>query len=1857
MDQQSESAQQQFQRFFQVWPEHKIIQCTRCKYAVVPTQIQGHLKDQHKSIAGVDVRKEITKYVREHVDDITWQKEGVEYPPPDSKPVGGFPLFPDGLRCVSTDQFDRECGYVCRTTIGMQDHCKKIHSWVNTQQRGGNTRRKERQTPNRLWVENQACQQFFVQGAWKKYFAVTPGDPIQSSPGQKSLKERMHEIIQAKQAATEARERRETIQDNDSRYVMNPWLQATQWARHLQGLDREQLIEFIKEVDESIDRQSSRGVVEEDGVNPHDSDFGLKRACAGTRRLIRQAFRCSKQSIVGRQPLFLVNRKETGGTGNEKMFYSGQKVQTLRKYADKWTAILRYLWRTQHRESRPGYELTTTQSKRLIRLKDLCRGQTTESGQEGRNEPDPDPDPSETPAQRIEQACLEFWISMLDHHFGESEYENGIISGLAVLGIDERTEGWKPATTFTPYLSAIISTARAMVVYAAYRQREMVIRRLRRQQHSITEAKARKQAPTIFDGVQKMVNKFMLLADISNKPNPMDWMMHIRTLGMRIRFTTNAPGSVDWQHDKITIGQASFRLQDLKSTIQGLCNQARTQLLHEVLLLDVDDHGQPRGEGLTTTTALPELDMNEIIDNPADTYSDKFNFLKDPRNKWSVDGENWMLDRVMDDSSLAGQFVQSASTHNDESHDSNNDEIIWNEDGIQEYFNAVQTFKEQLFVLVHLTAGAPARGTESVTVAYENGVDDRGYRGVFVDNGLVAFVTAYNKTGMKIIHRYVPKEVSELVVYYLWLVQPFVRTLQQVVYDQERYRAFLWEPKPEEQWGSQEDEDEDWEEIHDEEAEVDDHIISEDVTDSPEDEDEGFFEAAEDAIPEVTDVSFKPSNPDGVYSTDRCRRLIQEVTADGMGVRIGLAMWREIYPAIHRHLASDDAVRQTLDNAFGNRRKKSDMAAEAEEANSVEDVRARQAGHSLTIEDGMYGRMMHESPFHTMREKDAFRKVSIDWHRIVGFTSAWIDGYGTGETRAQMEARMEEEEFQRWSTMRHVDMRQKLKHMMGPEAEFRGRQQDILQALMQGHKNVLGIMPTGGGKSLTFMLPAMCSKDGVTIVVVPILSLRDDMMRRCKKIGIKCAEWTASRPPEWANIVLVTPEAATGYAFQRFIQHKKAIRQLDRIVIDECHVVLDAKHKTAKQKEWRPKILQLYKTVSQSVQTLFLTATLPPRQESEFCSKIGLKRSDVVMIRDQTTRKEITYRVVSYEKSEEEETLIQVVEEKKRQYPSKQIVVYCQSIKDGERYAKVLDCTFFHREMGTEKQKKEVVQQLTSGKQDVFVATNALGLGIDCPTIRAVIHIGVRRSMRDYAQESGRAGRDRQASEAIIMTWHRTQADGKVTKDSMWGVEAAMKAFVKGEGCRRVVMDKEMDGMTVRLGCEMGEQRCDVCMGKPRGTRRRRIRVGDGSGSARHIDQGRTEGESEDEDDIDIDQNDADADEQRDATVSSPAPAARLRFMDSGLGLSSSVYRRGWEECRGDVGDMGSGSGTEEDDNDSAGSDAEEYNRHRTRKRFRTNESRWMATWPATTPSRAPAGTGMMSTTTTTTRQPGSQSESQSRGQTSTFRTPQLQQGAWTSSPQRIPSSARPTTRMAAGTTPSSQMPSSPPAPRAIQPRHEMPRGLQPRIQDESETEAAMRRHQWETEKRKNEIEERERLQEERETRAKMNMLRGQCENWKHGCIICKAHMVSDGSENGHTWETCPCQEGERQTVGKAIEWMEKQIDKTEGISGCPDCFLPQRICNSWQEDQMRGYGLFRRVVQERGCQYAGVVKRAVAALMICEDGGTEREDWLQERVSEKGLNRDDTSEEVRLAEWLKSKVWIGRYETNGMCWFFNVWG
>jgi hypothetical protein len=487
----------------------------------------------------------------------------------------------------------------------------------------------------------------------------------------------------------------------------------------------------------------------------------------------------------------------------------------------------------------------------------------------------------------------------------------------------------------------------------------------------------------------------------------------------------------------------------------------------------------------------------------------------------------------------------------------------------------------------------------------------------------------------------VPWEVSELVVYFLGLGRPFVDDLQMMHYDVEESTTFFWEPPSDRQEKYSEDED-----------------------DGEEEQDtEGDAERRDGSRTQV------PANPDGHWGTDRIRRVLKEQTGRYMAAALSTKAWRHAYPAIHRKLATDGKTRDWLDMLYFNQQPEED------------DAKARQSGHSAQTKEGTYGRSLAELPFQTMAERAKFRRVSIDWHCIPQFGSA-LEGrqYHAGPY-AEVMAHQDRQARERWSWLATLDLKPEFRRLAGhPEAEYRGRQEESLRAIMQHSLRLLVVMATGIGKSMLFMLPAAVSPGGVTIVISPLNFLQDDMLSRCDKLGIPSAKWDGRRPPYWARIVFTTPEGAATKAFGRFLDEKRMLRELDRIVIDECHTLLESSER------WRPDVLRLAEMTGKGTQLVYLTATLPPVLQPAFLSVAGLDTRELDIIRDEsTTRANIVYQVQEYTRGELDAVLVKLVAAKRAKYgPDAQIPVYCPSVGESKRLGKVLGCVAYYREMGTD---------------------------------------------------------------------------------------------------------------------------------------------------------------------------------------------------------------------------------------------------------------------------------------------------------------------------------------------------------------------------------------------------------------------------------------------------------------------------------------------------------------------------------------------------------------------------------------------
>jgi superfamily II DNA helicase RecQ len=1220
----------------------------------------------------------------------------------------------------------------------------------------------------------------------------------------------------------------------------NPWLEHTMWERHI-GPYKKWAVRMTREnvTKEDIDgkeKQPTGEANEEDGepvgeatgwgepvgeatgwgepnseaseeINAAfvESEEALEQACKATQWLIRRAYQVSRVDIVGRPAMEYVNRRETGAPDSNRPFYGKQKVQTIRKYSSHFVRVLRYIWRTEDITRRPEYCLTSTQEEVLVELRrqaSIVARKERGLQQSNSSQSTAKRDRQKQRRGRLVNQCSSFWIAMFDHPLGDREYESAILSGLAVLGADGENGGWMPAINYTPILAAMITTMRAIVIRRGWRKRQDQIQK--KIQSRIPEKQAHKEACNVVDTVKEDVHKFMTTTQFGGQATPMNRIYVHKMYGMKIRYTTKAEGQISWEgEDTVLVRKIKFSMNDIRSIVHGLLAVVRTQLIQELLIMNEEPNTiNWRPE------ELPKFDISNISDNHR-VLDEGWNFFKDVRNEWAVNGERWMGMRLFEDGRVREQFIRSQEGTS----------VECQPDAVNRYLRAVKKFKERLIVLVHMSAGAPARSTELTSIQCENGKYARSQRGVFIDNGLVAFVTAYHKgfsasQSMKIIHRFVPREVGEIVIYYMWLIRPFERILQRMNSGQMLFSSWFWEPEPEEQ-SMEEDPDEADDQYEGYASDHEEEEVHEGRMDGWEDVEQDEIAA----VSQHSTPSPESRNCDGYWDTNRVRRVMRRETANLCGVAIGISDWRQVYPAIHRQFSMDQRIQETLTKIYENRNPNAHESEPSAGSNQMEVARARQAGHSPQMEEDIYGRLLEQSPFTTVAEQDAYRQVSVDWHRFLQFPSSFEADSVDPDIRRRVKKEEDEARFHRFQGMRNIDVQEELRHMYhDPDATFRGAQQEAVNLIVRGVPRVVIIMRTGGGKSLLFMLPAAASKGGVTIVVVPKIALQANMKKRCRDAGIKCAVWSDNRaPPYDAKIVFVVAESAVTQSFADFINAKKGSHQLERIVIDECHSVLQSDEK------WRPKMLQLRELAGRDTQVVCLTATLPPKKEDEFLERMDMKVDGLQILRDITVRPNIAYIVEEYDEEDEVEFLRELVEQKKAQYPrSDKIVIYCRTKEQVRHFAEELKCTPFWRDVGSEQEKEEILEKLTDGEERVFTSTNALGEGIDAPGIRVVIHVGMVDSLDDYGQQSGRAGRDgHTASEAIILRKVRTGKDGRRRPEQGWKTEPEMKEFYAGKKCKRVIMDQYMDGDTQRTSCRPGEQFCDVCRG--RGAKRVRV--------------------------------------------------------------------------------------------------------------------------------------------------------------------------------------------------------------------------------------------------------------------------------------------------------------------------------------------------------------------------------------------------------------------------------------------------
>lgn len=720
--------------------DYQVIVCRHCRYAVWPSEVRTHLQGRrhrsHHSQAS-SIATAVT-----HLGPLAQTPASFRSLRSVPTRIKHIPLYTDGLQCRLRPA---DCDYICRSDDVMRKHWRQQHNWSLCGSRGGGAAGRRRQAENKRQhvVQSVCCQRFFHTRSGARYFAVldaalpaVPTAQVDKSDAMASVFANL-DSLEAVQCARE-----QTVVASAGPTEVSPWLQMTRWTHYLDGFD---LV-------------TTAGLAD---LPRTDTEPVLAMVCESVDRLIESAYAAVCDERINVFDQTRINSFMQKPRAIDRPLLVKLQKPTYRRYKNIWKALLCFVYRSALPDQEPKlrHRLTTGQSTALDRLAVYVE-QLLASSEDLDVSLDAENLASAMILNQLDQLCLAFCISLLDHDLKQDLFESAVIGYLAVAGINREKQTFRDACQYGSTLSGFIKIAQLLVIQRA------------------VESVEAGQSCYVSDLLDEMRDRFM----VHGTRSPFSWANRMRMYAKKIRDSTTSLGHIEWTNDGQSVSYkdvSNFRVQAMRTLVRTQVTQAQTQL-EELLLLDpIAEHRQ-------------DLDihirMHQLVDRPAES-SRGWSFLdhRDNRDGPLPHRRRWLLERVLRNERLRERFIDAFKA----------DDIVWRRPEAVGYKLQVDAFLEQLLLLIHLTSGQPARGTEILSLRYKNSLHGQ-IRNVFLEDGLVSTVTSYHKgyavTGStKIIHRYLPREVGELLIYYLWLVLPFVQALNLLALgDDSPPSPFLW---------------------------------------------------------------------------------------------------------------------------------------------------------------------------------------------------------------------------------------------------------------------------------------------------------------------------------------------------------------------------------------------------------------------------------------------------------------------------------------------------------------------------------------------------------------------------------------------------------------------------------------------------------------------------------------------------------------------------------------------------------------------------------------------------------------------------------------------------------------------------------------------------------------------------------------------------------------------------------------------------------------------------------------------------------------------------------------------------------
>ena len=316
-------------------------------------------------------------------------------------------------------------------------------------------------------------------------------------------------------------------------------------------------------------------------------------------------------------------------------------------------------------------------------------------------------------------------------------------------------------------------------------------------------------------------------------------------------------------------------------------------------------------------------------------------------------------------------------------------------------------------------------------------------------------------------------------------------------------------------------------------------------------------------------------------------------------------------------------------------------------------------------------------------------------------------------------------------------------------SEFRDPQEEIIEATINGTNTII-LLPTGGGKSLCYQIPALIL-DGICIVISPLIALIQDQVNSLKEKNIKAIALTSQLSQD--DVILAFDNLQFGnFKFlylspeklqSPFIQEKIKQLNVSIVAIDEAHCISEWGH------DFRPSYLQLkiLKELKPKATFMALTATATQKVLEDIQQNLEIK--EAVIFKKSFQRSNLNYHVITTENIHGK--LLQIVNK-----IDASIIIYTNTRKQTKEISKFLTknnfkSSYYHGGLSTH-EKNNAFTNWMQNETPIMVATNAFGMGIDKPDVSAVIHINTPNSLENFIQEAGRAGRDGETAYSIILT-------------------------------------------------------------------------------------------------------------------------------------------------------------------------------------------------------------------------------------------------------------------------------------------------------------------------------------------------------------------------------------------------------------------------------------------------------------------------------------------------------------------------